>query len=43
MQRTAVALLPMEPQVRFIQRLIAFRQQCLQPVDARAHLARARS
>jgi hypothetical protein len=40
MQRAAVALLAMKSQVGFIQRLIAFRQQRLQPVDARARFAR---
>ena len=39
MQRAAVSLLAMEPQMRFIQRLIALRQQRLQPVDARAVFA----
>lgn len=40
MQRAAVALLAMKSQVSSVQRLIAFRQQRLQPVDARAHFAR---
>ena len=40
MQRAAVALPTMKSQVGFIQRLIAFRQQRLQPVDARARFAR---
>ena len=41
MQRAAVALLAMKSQMSFIQRLIAFRQQSLQPIDARARFARA--
>ena len=41
MQRAAVALLSMKSQMSVFQRLIAFRQQRLQPVDARARFARA--
>lgn len=40
MQHAAIALLAMKFQMRFIQRLTAFRQQRLQPVDARARFAR---
>ena len=39
MQRAAVALLSMKSQMSVFQRLIAFRQQRLQPVDARARFA----
>ena len=41
MQRAAIALLAMKSQMSLIQRLIVFRQQRLQPVDARARFTRA--
>jgi hypothetical protein len=40
MQRAAVAMPTMKSQVVVIQRPIAFRQQRLKPVDARARFAR---